>query len=191
MKNKTINHVFEFGTIGLSAVAIAIFIANILDIHSVLRNFYAGWSFHVVILSILLIIISYIENKSGIISDKITIPGIGLGIISTALFDSSNLINHIIASLGAGAAIYALALIYYLSTKRMGVGGGVIKLVAMLGSFVGVLDICLIFVLSAISSIIIGVIVEATNKERIMIEFGLFLCFFTALNLLLPFRSLI
>lgn len=144
------------------------------------------------ILLLALCIIAYKELNTGCILDKITLPGILIGILSTAFFDQGNLINHLIASLGGGLTLIVIAMGYSVITKKSGIGGGVIKLIAMLGAFLGIVDVTIIF----LSSFVVGIIVESAStifnkNKKIAFEFGLYICFVAAVNTLFPLKNFV
>jgi len=145
-----------------------------------------------VILLVTLSIIAYNEFKTGAIPDKITLPGILIGLLFTAFFDKGNLINHIIAALGGGLVLFLIAFGYSALTKKEGIGGGIIKLIAMLGAFLGIADVTLIFVLSLMLVIIIAFIHIALSKKGgvFVFEFGLYICFIGTVDVLFPVSSL-
>src|SRR3989304_764948 len=77
-----------------------------------------------------LIIIAFIDLEHKIIPDVITLPGIIIGLTLSLTIPHITLINSIKGLLIGGGLFYAIAII-----SRGGMGGGDIKLIAMVGSF--------------------------------------------------------
>ncbi len=84
-------------------------------------------------LGVLLVPVVFIDLEHRLIPDRITLPGmlIGLG-LSFAREGLPGLVAAVLAGLGAGGALLLVAL-----ASRGGMGGGDIKLAAMLGCFSG------------------------------------------------------
>ena len=87
-----------------------------------------------------LVVISFIDLEFQIIPDKITLPGIPIGIIIGSFLLPDPFMRHTILGLKAsligfvvgGGLFYALALV-----SRGGMGGGDIKMMAMVGALMG------------------------------------------------------
>ena len=111
-----------------------------------------------VVLYILLTQITYYERKFKLIPDKITLPGIVIGLILSAIFDSTHFINHFLGVIIGGLPLLALSLLYTVCTKQEGIGLGVIKLSAMIGSFIGVNNVLICLTITTIIAIPYGLI---------------------------------
>lgn len=130
-----------------------------------------------------LIVISFIDMRHRIIPDVISLPGILLGIGATLLLSWPNwqsaLKFSFLGILAGGGTLYILGVLYYLIRKRDGMGGGDIKLAAMLGAFLGWQAVVFVFLLSSILALIYALIAQilATNKEEgpMVIPYGPFL----------------
>ncbi len=129
------------------------------------------------IFSAALMVIIFIDIHHQIIPDSISLPGILIG------FGCSFFINPISwqdSGLGiiiGGGILYSVALGYYVITKRDGMGGGDIKLLAMIGAFLGWQ--CLLFVIFTSSFIgsfcgIITILAQGKDSKT-KIPFGPFL----------------
>jgi leader peptidase (prepilin peptidase)/N-methyltransferase len=86
----------------------------------------------------LLITISFIDLDFKVIPDVLTIGGIAVGLAAvyfrTPVFFFFDALFGILLG---GGILYAIAFLYQFFTKREGMGGGDIKLLAMIGSFCG------------------------------------------------------
>ena len=124
-----------------------------------------------------LLVIIFIDIDHQIIPDVISLPGIPLGFAASFLMPSINWMDSLIGILAGGGSLYAVAWIYALITGKEGMGGGDIKLLAMIGAFIGWQGVLLtIFMGSAIGTIV-GLIDMLKKKTdmKMRIPFGPFL----------------
>jgi leader peptidase (prepilin peptidase)/N-methyltransferase len=92
-----------------------------------------------------LIVITFIDLRLRIIPDVISLPGIGVGLAASAVRALpggwSQLVNGLSGSflgiLAGGGILLVVATAYNLVTGKEGMGGGDIKLLAMIGAFLG------------------------------------------------------
>jgi len=84
-----------------------------------------------------LIAVSFIDLDHQIIPDIISIPGIVIFTSSTFFIPEMTVLKSITGILAGGGILYAVALAYYLLKKEQGMGGGDIKLLAMIGAATG------------------------------------------------------
>lgn len=84
-----------------------------------------------------LIVITFIDLKYQIIPDCISIPGIPLGFILSFALPSPGVLNSAIGILLGGGILFSIACAYYWVTGNEGMGGGDIKLLAMIGALLG------------------------------------------------------
>lgn len=84
-----------------------------------------------------LVVITFIDIDYQIIPDAISLPGIPIGIAVAALGYGPDLRDSLIGVLIGGGILYAVAVGYLTLTGREGMGGGDIKLLAMIGAFLG------------------------------------------------------
>jgi len=83
-------------------------------------------------LGLALIAVTFIDLETLLIPDRITLPGIVVG-LATHLYPSPrDLVSPLVGLLAAGALFYVVAW-----ASRGGMGGGDIKLAAMVGAFLG------------------------------------------------------
>ena len=131
-----------------------------------------------VILGCLLIIVFFVDLRHRIIPDVITLPGILVG-LSLALFSPQlTILDSFLGRLIGGGAFYLLAILGELLFKKESMGGGDIKLAAMLGAFLGWQKLLLIFFLSALLGSIVGILaiyLSSRIKKHRTIPFGPFL----------------
>jgi len=124
------------------------------------------------ILSTILLVISMIDYDFKIIPDIITIPVMMLGLLLSFLALPITFFNSFFGLLIGGAIFYSIAII-----TKGGMGGGDIKLISMIGTYVGWQGVLFtIFSGAMIGSVIGLILVLAKKKNRHdKIPFGPFL----------------
>ncbi|BHH82163.1 prepilin peptidase [Desulforhopalus sp. 52FAK] len=124
-----------------------------------------------------LLVIIVIDIHHQIIPDVISLPGIIAGFIfscfSTTLTWQSSLIGIAVG----GGVLYSIALLYFLIRKIDGMGGGDIKLLAMIGAWLGWQSLPFVIFASSFSGTIVGLIAMGYQKKGgyTRIPFGPFL----------------
>ncbi|MEA1935900.1 MAG: prepilin peptidase [Thermodesulfobacteriota bacterium] len=124
-----------------------------------------------------LIIITFIDLDHQIIPDVITLPGIPLFFLLTFFFMNVSFLDSILGVLIGGGGFYLIAVVYQLVTKREGMGGGDIKLIAMLGAFLGWKSLLFILIVSSFLGAITGVSMMIIHGKdlKYAVPFGPFL----------------
>ncbi len=124
-----------------------------------------------------LIVITFIDLKHQIIPDVISLPGIVLGVFFSIFNPNISIFDSILGVVVGGGVLLAVAWGYFLITKREGMGGGDIKLLAMIGAFLGWKSIPVVIFISAAVGSIIGLIVILLNRgsRKTAIPYGPFL----------------
>jgi leader peptidase (prepilin peptidase)/N-methyltransferase len=156
-----------------------------------------------------LVVVTFIDIEHMIIPNVITIPGILIGLVYgvirtdwgnlTIFLTDSNAHPYKMASIivsqpafdsifGAilgGGLLYIIALIYLILRKREGMGMGDVKLLAMIGAFLGWKSIIYVTLISSVLGTIVGIaiIVYKRGDIRYALPFGPFLSLAAALYL--------
>jgi leader peptidase (prepilin peptidase) / N-methyltransferase len=105
----------------------------------------------------LLVAITFIDLDLRIIPDRLSLPGLLLGLATAALTPGLGLLPALAgAALGFGL-FYGMAWLYLRLTGRSGLGGGDVKLLAMLGAFVGPLGVLVTVMVSSIVGSVAGI----------------------------------
>lgn len=137
-----------------------------------------------------LVIITFIDLEHMIIPDVISIPGIFVGIAVNMLFAANGHrfasgLDSLIGAAVGGGILFAIAFIYEKIRKSEGLGGGDIKLMAMLGAFFGWREAIIILFFSSVIGSIVGlaIIVFQRKDLKYAIPFGPFLCLAGFINL--------
>lgn len=128
---------------------------------------------------VLLMAITFIDLEHRIIPDVLSLGGLGLGLATSWAVPGLGFVNSALgAALGFGS-FYLLAWLYQARTGRAGLGGGDIKLLAMLGAFLGPLGVFVTVLISSVVGSIVGLGWGlASGKKNLMsvaIPFGPFL----------------
>ncbi len=124
-----------------------------------------------------LIVITVIDLYQQIIPDVISIPGIGVGLLGALIIPHIIFMNSLIGMLLGGGSLFIVATLYQWLFKREGMGGGDVKLLAMIGAFLGWEAVLLTILLSSLIGSITGImmIVLKGKDFKYAIPFGPFL----------------
>ncbi len=124
-----------------------------------------------------LVLISFIDLHHQIIPDILSIPGIFAGIAVSFIPGHVVWVDSLIGAAGGGGILYLIALVFKKVTGRDGLGGGDVKLLAMIGAWMGWRALPFIVLLSSLSGIAIGggALMLAGKGYRVRIPFGPFL----------------
>jgi leader peptidase (prepilin peptidase)/N-methyltransferase len=124
-----------------------------------------------------LIVISVIDLYHQIIPDVISLPGIGIGLIVSLVLPELTFLNSLFGTLLGGGSLFIVATLYQWLFKREGMGGGDVKLLAMIGAFLGWRAVILTIFLSSLIGSLTGIIVMvAKGKDfKYAIPFGPFI----------------
>jgi leader peptidase (prepilin peptidase)/N-methyltransferase len=124
-----------------------------------------------------LIVVSFIDLDHQIIPDVISLPGIVLGLVVSALGQGPPLLDSVVGVFVGGGILYAVAIGYHACTGREGMGGGDIKLLAMIGAFLGWRGVLVTLIIGSFTGAVVGtsLIVARRAQSRIPIPFGPFL----------------
>jgi len=124
-----------------------------------------------------LVTISFIDLDHKIIPDILSLPGIVAGLGVSFLPGNIFWLDSLIGIVAGGGALFLVAFIYERITGREGMGGGDIKLLAMIGAWMGWRSLPLIVLISSLTGAVIGsIFILFTGKGyRVRIPFGPFL----------------
>jgi leader peptidase (prepilin peptidase)/N-methyltransferase len=134
-----------------------------------------GVSAHSLVLTLLataLLIVSFIDLAHKIVPDVITLPGILAGMVASVLLTPVGIVNALVGVIIGGGLFLLIAVL-----SRGGMGGGDIKLIAMIGAFLGWQAVLVTIFLGATLGAVIGIglmlLKQKGRKEPI--PFGPFL----------------
>ncbi|NBX67921.1 MAG: prepilin peptidase [Proteobacteria bacterium] len=141
---------------------------------------YFGWSKEFIANLILcsgLLVISVIDLHHQIIPDEISLPGIVIGFLVSLWVGKISWWQSLLGILIGGGIFLAIAWGYEKISKKEGLGGGDIKLLAMLGAWLGVQSLLVIIIMSSLLGSIVGISLMIFQKKdfKTAIPFGPFL----------------
>ena len=124
-----------------------------------------------------LLVITFIDLDYKIIPNVITLPGIPLGLLAALGLPALTFKDSVLGLIVGGGSLLTVAWTYHLITRKEGMGGGDIKLLAMIGTIVGWQGVLFtIFVSSAVGTLIgLAVILVKGKNMKFAIPFGPFL----------------
>jgi leader peptidase (prepilin peptidase)/N-methyltransferase len=134
-----------------------------------------------------MLVITFIDLDHRIIPDVISLPGIPIGFLASFLLPQVTWIESLIGIAIGGGILLAIAVGYQLFTGKEGMGGGDIKLLAMIGAFVGWQGVLFTIMASSLTGTIVGVMVmlRAGKGMKMAVPFGPFLAIGAILYLFL------
>jgi len=124
-----------------------------------------------------LIVITVIDLYHQIIPDVISLPGIGVGLLASLILPQFTFFDSLKGLLLGGGSLFVVATLYQWLFKREGMGGGDVKLLAMIGAFLGWKAVILTILSGSLIGSIIGVGIMILKRKdfKYAIPFGPFL----------------
>ena len=130
-----------------------------------------------------LLTVSVIDLEHRIIPDEISLPGIGIGLVLAGLthfipfLDGVTFLDAVIGLLAGGGSLLLVGLAYEAVRKQEGIGGGDIKLLAMIGVFTGWKGVLFTVFAGSLFASIVGIAVMIARRQngQVPIPFGPFL----------------
>jgi len=139
-----------------------------------------------IILSAALIIIAFIDLNEQIVPDVISLPGIVIGFILSFFVPYISFINSALGIVVGGGIILIIGLVGSVIFKKEVMGGGDVKLAAIIGAFLGlkyiVISLFLGFFLGALAGIFL--ILSKIKSREDMVPFGPFIVLGSMITLL-------
>ncbi len=127
----------------------------------------------------ILITISFIDIDHQIIPDIISLPGILIFASSFYFLPEMTIKDTLLGILAGGGSLYAIAFFYYLLRKQEGMGGGDIKLLAMIGAATGIKGVAFTIFAGSLFGTLFGILIMLYTKmadtKNLRIPFGPFL----------------
>ena len=126
---------------------------------------------------IALLVITFIDLDHRIIPDIISLPGIPLGFLASFVLPQISWTESLIGIVSGGGILLAIAIGYQLVTGKEGMGGGDIKLLAMIGAFLGWEGVLFTIMASSLTGTVVGLMVmlRAGKGMKMAVPFGPFL----------------
>jgi leader peptidase (prepilin peptidase)/N-methyltransferase len=129
------------------------------------------------LLATALLIVSCIDMTHTIIPDAITLPGIVVGMCTSFWLTPIGVCNAVLGIVLGGGLFLLMAILSVVILKREGMGGGDIKLIAMLGAFLGWHAILVTIFLAAVLGACVGLALILLRRQgrREPLPFGPFI----------------
>lgn len=124
-----------------------------------------------------LLTITFIDIDHRIIPDVISLPGIPIGFALSFLLPQLTWIASLMGILIGGGSLFTVAWCYQLITGNEGMGGGDIKLLAMIGAFIGWKGVLFTIMASSLFGTLVGIAVMMRTRQgmKLAVPFGPFL----------------
>ena len=124
-----------------------------------------------------LLVITFIDIDHRIIPDVISLSGIPLGFLASFLLPQLKWSDSLIGIATGGGSLLAVAWGYQLITGKDGMGGGDIKLLAMIGAFLGWKGVLFTLMASSLIGTAVGIVVMMRSGKgmKMAVPFGPFL----------------
>ena len=126
-----------------------------------------------------LVVITFIDIEHQIIPDEISLPGIAVGFVLSFFLKGHTWLNSLLGILLGGGSLLLVAYAYQRLTGKEGMGGGDIKLLAMMGAFLGWKAVPFIILASSLAGSLVGISLMLIQKKdsKLAIPFGPYLAF--------------
>ncbi len=126
-----------------------------------------------------LVVITFIDIEHQIIPDEISLSGIVVGFILSFFLKGHTWLNSLMGILLGGGTLLLVAYAYQRFTGKDGMGGGDIKLLAMMGAFLGWKAVPFIIFAGSLVGSVVGISIMVLQKKdsKLAIPFGPYLAF--------------
>jgi leader peptidase (prepilin peptidase)/N-methyltransferase len=123
-----------------------------------------------------MIVLFAIDLEHHLLPNVITLPGILVGLAFSAVLPPG-IVDAIVGAIVGGGVLWLIGEAYYRYSGQEGMGGGDVKMLAMIGAFLGWKLVILTLVLSSFMGALIGALVIATRRGgmKYALPYGTFL----------------
>ncbi len=117
-----------------------------------------------------------IDLEHHLLPDVITLPGIVVGLVAS-LFLPPGIVESLIGILIGGGVLWVIGEAYFRYSGEEGMGGGDVKMLAMIGAFLGWKLVLVTLVLSSVAGSVLGLVIIAVKRGgmKYALPFGTFL----------------
>jgi len=104
-----------------------------------------------------LVVLTGLDLEHRWLPDVITLPGVALGLALSLIFPHLTFGASLAGALVGGVMFYGLGWVYEIMTGKMGLGGGDVKLMALIGAFLGIKSLPWVILSSAALASLAGI----------------------------------
>jgi leader peptidase (prepilin peptidase)/N-methyltransferase len=145
----------------------------------VLHGAVFGWSALLIprlVFACAMVVLFAIDLEHHLLPNVITLPGIAIGLISSAVLPPG-IVDALIGAAIGGGVLWVIAEAYFRYSGHEGMGGGDVKMLGMIGAFLGWKLVLVTLVLSSVAGSIVGlfVIVIKRGGMKYALPYGTFL----------------
>jgi leader peptidase (prepilin peptidase) / N-methyltransferase len=138
-----------------------------------------GWSALLVVrllFACAMVVLFAIDLEHHLLPDVITLPGIVAGLLFSIVLPPG-IVDSLLGVLVGGGVLWLIGEAYYRYSGQEGMGGGDVKMLAMIGAFLGSKLVLVTLVLSSVAGSLIGVVVIALKRGgmKYALPYGTFL----------------
>ena len=123
-----------------------------------------------------MIVLFAIDLEHHLLPDVITLPGIVAGLAASVALPPG-IVDALLGILIGGGVLWAIGEVYFRVSGQEGMGGGDVKMLAMIGAFLGWKLVLVTLVLSSVAGSLIGILVMALKRGgmKYALPYGTFL----------------
>jgi leader peptidase (prepilin peptidase) / N-methyltransferase len=123
-----------------------------------------------------MVVLFAIDLEHHLLPNVITLPGIAVGLVSSAVLPPG-IVDALIGTVVGGGVLWLIGEAYFRYSGHEGMGGGDVKMLAMIGAFLGWKLVLVTLVLSSFAGSLIGVAVIALKRGglKYALPYGTFL----------------
>lgn len=136
------------------------------------------WALHAAVLGSLCLALALIDLEHMILPDALTLPGAAFGLLLAVAGGPTPLLDAAVGTVLGAALPLGIIWVYRVLRGVEGMGFGDVKLLAMLGAFLGWQGMLLTLALAAVAGALVGLglIVLGKGSRQTELPFGTFLC---------------
>jgi leader peptidase (prepilin peptidase)/N-methyltransferase len=123
-----------------------------------------------------LLVLFAIDLEHQLLPNVITLPGIAAGLI-VSVIAPPGLLDAVLGAILGGGVLWLIGAAYWRATGQEGMGGGDVKMLAMIGAFLGWQLVLVTLVLSSVAGSVVGLLLIVTRRGsmKYALPYGTFL----------------
>lgn len=124
-----------------------------------------------------LVVLVFTDLDHRILPDQVTIGGCVAGLLFSIGRGQEGIVASLVGLAVGGGLLWGISALYRLLRKQEGMGGGDVKMLAMVGAFLGWTGVALVLVLGSLAGAIVGVGLALAGRpmRSTALPFGVFL----------------